>query len=356
MSKNQDFDTLKPASPSPLERPRHQVKRSITELSSPIKLSRYHHLPHLHQRKDRENDDHSSPFLASPMLQLPRGSFELPRSEGATPSANSESGLRISMLNSTFEDAARSVVPAASHPSSMSQEELLPVQKEKVVSKIAGLRKSLMELSTSSTTTTRRLDDTYYAVLEKLGTLQGTIIALKELASMSQGLEENFKTESQGLVKELEQQAETFDHFDDQQKRIEELQGRIHEGRDKVGALSKRVDVVRERIEGWERADMEWQERTRKRLTTIWIITSVLILSLLLLFLGAQYASSTGDVSTTLTISTPDRGHGQPNISDLVGNHSKSVADMVDEVRQALNTRRGGEPSEDNAFRTFDEL
>ena len=111
-----------------------------------------------------------------------------------------------------------------------------------------------MELSAFSTATTRRLDDAYYSVLEKLNMLQGTIIDLKELAGMSQELDENFKTESQELVDELEQQIDSFGHFEDQQKRILELQGRIHAGRGKVDALSRRVDVVRERIEGWERA------------------------------------------------------------------------------------------------------
>ncbi|KAI1459038.1 hypothetical protein F4805DRAFT_98981 [Annulohypoxylon moriforme] len=351
MSKNQDFDHLKPAATSP-QRPRHQVKRSITELSSPIKLPRYHHLHHL-QRKDRDNDD-QPPLSASIMLHLPRGSFDLPRSEGATPSVNSESGLRIGMLNSATEDAIRSVGPTAPQPPSTSQEELSREQKEKEVSRISGLRKSLAELSTSSTATTRRLDDTYYAVLEKLGTLQGTIIALKELAGMAQELDENFKTESQGLVNELEQQTDSFGHFQDQQKRIEELQGRIHEGRGKVEALSKRVDVVRDRIESWERADMEWQERTRRRLTIIWIITSIVIFSLILLFVGAQYAPSE-DISE-LTISAPSNGQGQQEVGEIGSNHSQNVASMVDEVRQVLGTRRGGEPVEDNVLRAFDEL
>ncbi|KAI1096281.1 hypothetical protein F5B19DRAFT_438594 [Rostrohypoxylon terebratum] len=351
MSKNQDFDHLKPAATSP-QRPRHQVKRSITELSSPIKLPRYHHLHHL-QRKDRDNDD-QPPLSASIMLHLPRGSFDLPRSEGATPSANSESALRISMLNSATDDAIRGVGSTAPQTSSASQEELLREQKETETSRISGLRKSLIELSVSSTTTTRRLDDTYYAVLEKLSTLQGTIVALKELAGMSQQLDENFKTESQGLVSELEQQANSFGRFDDQQRRIEELQGRIHEGRGKVEALSKRVDVVRDRIESWERADKDWQEKTRRRLTIIWIITSIVIFSLILLFVGAQYAPS--EDTSGMAISTSGHGQGQPDVSAMGSNHSSNMAAMVDDVRQALGTRRGGEAVEDNVLRAFDEL
>ncbi|KAI1385087.1 uncharacterized protein F4822DRAFT_417255 [Hypoxylon trugodes] len=352
MSRNQDFDLLKPVQSSP-PRPRHQIRRSITELSSPIKLPRYHHLHHL--RKDRDNDDHT-PMSAGPMLHLTRGSFELPRSEGTTPYANSESGLRISMLSSAFDDATRNAGPTTSQPPSMNQEELIREEKEKVASKLVGLRKSLVELNTFSNATTRRLDDTYYAVLEKLSVLQSTIVALKELAAMSQELNESFEVESQELVNELEQQADSFGQFDDQQERIEELQGRVRAGRGKVEALSKRVDVVRDRIESWERADNEWQERTRKRLKIIWIITSVVIFSLIFLLVGAQYAPSSEDVST-LTISTPVSGqeHGEPVIGEAVSNQSESVAAMVDGVKQALNARRG-EPAEDDVFRAFDEL
>ncbi|KAI1415965.1 hypothetical protein F5Y13DRAFT_140663 [Hypoxylon sp. FL1857] len=354
MSKNQDFDLLKPALTSP-QRPRHQVKRSITEISSPIKLPRYHHLHHLHQRKDRDNDDHT-PMSAAPMLQLPpRGSLELPRSEGTTPYANPESGLRFGMLNPASDDAIRNVGPTTPQPTQMNQEELLREQREKVASRIAGLRKSLMELSAASTTTTRRLDETYYAVLEKLSMLQSTVVALKELAGMSQELNENFKSESQALVNELEQQVDSFGQFDDQQKRIEELQGRIHAGREKVETLSKRVDIVRERIEGWERADLEWQERTRKRLKIIWIITSVVIFSLLLLFVGSQYTPSSEDISPPAVTASSNK-YGRPDIGEVTGNQSQTIGAVVDEVRQALSTRRGDQPVQEDVFRALDEL
>ncbi|KAI0383859.1 hypothetical protein F5Y04DRAFT_22727 [Hypomontagnella monticulosa] len=352
MSKNQDFDLLKPVSTSP-QRPRHQIKRSITELSSPIKLPRYHHLHHS-QRKDRDNDDHA-PLSASPMLHLPRGSLELPRSEGTTPSAHSDSNLRISMLNPAPDDTAQGMGPSVPRPPSLDQEEVLREQREKFALRITGLRKSLGDLNTFSTSTMGRLDDTYYAVLEKLSTLQSTIIGLKELAGMSQELNGKFEKESQALYSELEEQTDYFGQFDDQQKRIEELQGRIHTGRGKVEALSKRVDVVRERIEGWERADKEWQERTRKRLKIIWIITSVIVFSVILIVVGAQYVPSSEDLPK-LGDSTPSIGNGESNMPEVVGNQSVSVAAMIDEVRDALNSRRDNGSAKDDVFRVFDEL
>lgn len=184
--------------------------------------------------------------------------------------------------------------------------------------------------------------------------LQGTIIDLKELASMSQELDENFKTESQELVNELEQQADSFGQFNDQQRRIEDLQGRIHAGHEKVEGLSKRVDVVRDRIESWERADLEWQERTRRRLKIIWIVTSVLLLSLVLLLIGAQYAPSSEDTAALADLASGNGG--KPDLGNITGNRSVVVTAMVDEVREVLNSRRGHRPVEEEVFRAFDEL
>ncbi|KAI1466794.1 uncharacterized protein F4812DRAFT_451717 [Daldinia caldariorum] len=353
MSKHQDFDLLKPITTSPPQRPRHQIRRSITELSSPIKLPRYHHLHH--QRKDRDNDD-NNPQSANPMhLHLPRGSFELPRSEGTTPCANSETTLKFSMLNPSSDDATRSTKHTALVPNAVTEDELAHEEKEKVATSLAGLRKSLVELGDFSISTTMRLDDTYYSVLERLRILQNTIVSLKGLTTMSQELDESFKAESQGLVDELEQQAKSFGHFDDQQRRIEELQGRIHAGRDMVETLSKRVDVVRERIEGWERADMEWQEKTRKRLKIVWIITSVIVFSLILLLVIAQYAPSSGDISGVPDL-TSSNEQGKPDLGNIVGNPTINAAALVDEMREALNSQNATKSTGNGVLRALDEL
>ncbi|KAI0004003.1 hypothetical protein F4779DRAFT_80948 [Xylariaceae sp. FL0662B] len=353
MHRNHDLEPLKHAAISP-QTPRHQIKRSITELTSPIKLPRYHHLHHFHQRKDRDRDDRP-PLSTGPTPHISQGSLELPHSEGATPYTNVDSGLRTSMSNPGADDAVSAVATATLQPHSIDDEERLRVEREKAISRIAGLRKSLADLNTFSIATTRRLDDTYYAVLEKLSTLQSTVTALKELAGMSQEVNESFKAESQGLVKDIDSQVNSFGQFDGQQKRIEELQGRIYAGRDKVQALSQRVDVVRERIEGWERADREWQERTRKRLKLTWIIMSLVALSLMLVFVGAQYASSSENMSPVADLA-PGNHNGKSPIDDLVGNQSISTADVTGEVREALSRRRGGESADGEVLRAFDEL
>lgn len=121
--------------------------------------------------------------------------------------------------------------------------------------------------------------------------LQSTVIAMKELTSLSQEIKTTFEKESDDMVRDARGQLEGMGHFEDHERRIGSLQGRVQAGRHKIEALSGRVDVVRKRVEGWERADREWQSRTRKRLRSIWIIFSMAFLLLALLIIGAKYSS-----------------------------------------------------------------
>lgn len=130
--------------------------------------------------------------------------------------------------------------------------------------------------------------------------LQSTILALKEVAVASQDMTSHFTTEADELVTDVSSQLDAFGQFEDHQKRIEQLQDRVYVGRDRIKSLSERVDLVRERIESWERADREWQERTRRRLKAFWMVTSGVIFLVLMIFVGSQFApeSSASTVAT----------------------------------------------------------
>ena len=58
--------------------------------------------------------------------------------------------------------------------------------------------------------------------MERLGTLQSTAAALKELADNSQELNKVFKTETRELITDIGSQLDAFGQFDDQQQRIED--------------------------------------------------------------------------------------------------------------------------------------
>jgi len=146
---------------------------------------------------------------------------------------------------------------------------------EKGVVRAAELRSALLGLNELSNNTTRRLDNSYYSVLEKLSALQSTIASFKELATVTKQLNEDFVRESEEVVRDAEIQLNGLGGFEEQQRTIERLEKRVSKGREKIKVLRGRVDLIRDRVEGWERAEGEWQEKTRKRLRAMWIIMSV---------------------------------------------------------------------------------
>lgn len=217
------------------------------------------------------------------------------------------------------------------------REEELRQERIRSATRASGLKRSIVELNAFSNATTRRLDDSYYSVLEKVGMLQNTVLALKELAGMSAQTYEQFRRESEDLVDDITGQLDAFGEFEEQAGRIESLTSRIHGGRDKARMLGERVEAVREKIERWERADREWQERTRRRLKAIWVVTLVILLVVVVLLVAAQYvpAAAIEGVHPGL-----DGGAGDGSGRGLLGS--------------AFNKTTG--PPVDERLRVFDEL
>lgn len=265
---------------------RHQLKRSITELASPVKLSRQ-------QRKDRDrhNDDRPPHAVSANPLLWSRTSVDMPRSEGVTPIISPDQSRRPSiMLQRDEENRTSNPVPPPPEPK-VNKEERLREEREKTSSQVEGLKNSLLDLSTFSTTASRRLDDTYYAVLEKMSSLQHTVAALKDMAETSRNIHNDFDKDSKEIECDITLQIASMGQFEEQEASIESLQTRIQDGRAKIRSLSDRVEVVRQRVEGWERLDKVSQEKTRRRLKAITICMSVVTLAMILVYVfGVQYA------------------------------------------------------------------
>lgn len=221
----------------------------------------------------------------------------------------------------------------------------------------SGFKKSLAELNAFSTMTTRRLDETYYNVLEKLTTLQNTIVALKDLAQASTSTNDGFIAESQAVITEAQAQLDGFGDFTEQQMRVQALQDRVHGGRERIAALSARVDVVRQRVEKWERADREWQERTRRRLKIMWGVLFGLGLVVLVLSWGAKmYGPEIGEVVGELQ---HDALVAKTKLENRVMEVSLGKADSKGNDSIKLDFSRGGtaeQSADDEVLRALDEL
>lgn len=182
----------------------------------------------------------------------------------------------------------------------------------------SGLKESLSNLHDFAADATKRLDETYYSVLEKMDALQNTITALRDLADTSHDIYGTFEKDSRDLEHEIVSQIGALGRFEDQQSRIESLQSRIEGGRERIGVLSQRVEVVRERVEGWEEADREWQEKTRKKMKLIWSTTMLIVLAVVLLFVGMKHSmagSTSSKEPTGVPLPDADRMSRLPNTS-----------------------------------------
>ncbi|PHH77867.1 hypothetical protein CDD82_3311 [Ophiocordyceps australis] len=159
--------------------------------------------------------------------------------------------------------------------SQANKEQRLRLEQERASMRDKCLMQSLTELNVFSASMTKRLDERYYAVLEKMSMLQNTVAAMKVLAETSRNICDSFDKDTKELHGEIVEQLRAVSCLDPQEARISELLNRIHQDRSRIKALTDRIDIVRERVEGWERADRAWQENTRRRLKIIWSITSV---------------------------------------------------------------------------------
>ncbi|CAM1506550.1 Fc.00g061910.m01.CDS01 [Cosmosporella sp. VM-42] len=322
---------------------RHHIKRSITEFAAPVKLSRHH-------RKDRYHDERGPQVPAANVQQQTRFSLDMPRSEGVTPMMSPDQSRRPSVMLQRDEENRTALMQAELKAS---MEEKLRAQQDKASSRVDGLKQSLDQLGTFSTSTSRQLDETYYAVLEKLSTLQSTMIALKDLAETSRNIHQGFDKDSREIENDITLQLAKLGQFTEQQGNIESLQTRIQDGRAKIRSLSDRVDIVRERIEAWEHADNEWQERTRKRLKTIWLFISIVALTMTLIYFGAQY------VPPSLDIMNLDSG-SVPRVVEAItesrneSTYTQSTDELGEDSGEEVLRKRAVDV--DEALHAFDEL
>ncbi|KAI9819565.1 MAG: hypothetical protein M1827_007015 [Pycnora praestabilis] len=140
------------------------------------------------------------------------------------------------------------------------------------------LRTTLSALSHLSTSTTRRLDNTYYSILGKVSTLHSTISSLQEISTLIISLYRDFLTKSEALESDVTRQINESADFDEQQDRIETLESRVKISRSKASDLGSRLEDVRSRVEGWERREGEWQAKTSRRLRMLWSCAACIIL------------------------------------------------------------------------------
>ncbi|KAE8145794.1 hypothetical protein BDV25DRAFT_62253 [Aspergillus avenaceus] len=144
------------------------------------------------------------------------------------------------------------------------------------------LRSALSIIRTLATDITRRLDYTYYNLLEKLAALHSTIDSFQELSDSTSLLFENFERETSGLDQDLRRQTSDLREFQPQIQKTEALEERMRTGKERAETLSGRLAEMRKEIDLWERREIECQTRISRRLRFIWAVVATGILTFVL--------------------------------------------------------------------------
>jgi predicted RNase H-like nuclease (RuvC/YqgF family) len=129
------------------------------------------------------------------------------------------------------------------------------------------LRAALQSLSDQSLKTSRRLDDTYYSILEKVSVLRQTIGTLQELSGLTKELHDNFETDTTELVEDVTGQVEAFDGFQTQQEQVSNLESRIKAGKKKADSLTARLAKAKERVDAKAKSEAEWQAKNTRTIS-----------------------------------------------------------------------------------------
>lgn len=127
------------------------------------------------------------------------------------------------------------------------------------------LRNALHALSEQSMATTRRLDDTYYSILEKLSGLHSTIDGLQELSTLTKKLGDEFASDADELVDEMSNSLDSIGDFESQARLLEEFEARIVAGKEKAARLNERLEAARKRVEQREKLEEEWRTSVNRK-------------------------------------------------------------------------------------------
>lgn len=164
------------------------------------------------------------------------------------------------------------------------------------------LRLSLQHVEELGMSSTRQLDDTYYAILEKASILRSTVMALQNLAEESRRLHCQFEDDTKTLQRETKSTIDGFGQLSEQEKTINEFISKLQSSKIETQKLNERLETARNRIEVYERRECARQSKRRKQWHATWgtlVGVVVLILVVILLKNHRDVARKLGTVGKT---------------------------------------------------------
>lgn len=200
------------------------------------------------------------------------------------------------------------------------------------------LRESLKGVEEVGMSSTRQLDDTYYAILEKASILRSTVASLQQLADEGRRMHATLLEDTSKLENDTKQNMESFGNFEQQEKTINQLVSQLENSRGRTNELNDRLESARLRVEAHEVRENEKSARRRTQLNITWVT----LLGIALLVVSLIVARNRRKVGKQL---------------DVVGRQLVELGDAVDDMIAPISSRLRPSPSEDPYLRKlFGEL
>ena len=202
------------------------------------------------------------------------------------------------------------------------------------------LRSRLDYLVQMSMDITRRLDYTYYSLLERIGSLVSTIHSFQSLSTQSRALVEGFEKEAEHLDTDIKRKIGRFrDGFEEREARIAELEQRGTKAGNKAVQLGKRLESARIIVEDWEKRESGAMRARARMWRGTWFACGVVLLVIITLVLWKEGSSGADAVKAGLSI--PEMGDLNQSLRiDGEVLREKKIPEHVQSILHGIETRR----------------
>ena len=184
---------------------------------------------------------------------------------------------------------------------------------------------------------TRRLDYTYYNLLEKVGNMVAIVQSFHSLSSQTKDMVDNFAKEASELERDVKLKVERLKtSFGEKETRVKRLEDRGARANAKAQDLDTRLKNARQRVEAWEKR--EGAERRRR--SWFWKSTwTMVMVALIVIFVGFTWRKwqSEADI-VRMALMDDNGGFGPVNQNMLLDGDLLRRMKLPDDVKGVLNS------------------
>jgi chromosome segregation ATPase len=129
------------------------------------------------------------------------------------------------------------------------------------------ISKSFENVTAESMSATKKLDDLYYSILDKLPLLQSSVHEMQDLELRTKQTVQSFDFDADKVKTEIEGKINVFAGFEKQNQRIESFEYDIKQSKEQTEEFTKSLENARARVRGLENQEAEIQSTITCKLT-----------------------------------------------------------------------------------------